>query len=103
RADDRLVRRRELRPECRAQAPAETAGGRPVEVAPGRAEARLRGIEVVLVDDDRLLVHELAHASREPGHVDRAVTLDPARGRRPPFPPPGVLGLPARPTLAHQV
>src|SRR5205809_26836 len=63
RADDRLVRRRELRPECRAQAPAETAGGRPVEVAPGRAEARLRRVEVVLVDDDRLLVHELAHAS----------------------------------------
>src|SRR5260370_105800 len=80
RADDGLVRRRELHPERGAEAPAERARRRPVEIASGLAEARLRRIQVVLVDHDRPLVHDVAHAPGEPGHVDRAVLLPARRG-----------------------
>ena len=71
RADHRLVRRRELRAERRAEPPAQAAGGRIAEIAAGLLDHHLLEHRRVLVDEDRAVVEQLVHARREPLAGDR--------------------------------
>src|SRR2546428_5605626 len=94
-ADDGLVRRGQLGPEGRAQAPAEAAGRRRPEVSPRRAEAALGRIEIVLVHEDGPVVHEIADALRDPDHLEGVFVLRLPRRRGPRLAEPPVLGVPA--------
>src|SRR5437773_12225876 len=62
-ADQRLVRRGELGAEGGAQSPAEPARGRRREIGPRLSEASVGRVQVVLVDNDRLVVHYIAYAA----------------------------------------
>jgi hypothetical protein len=96
-ADHGLVGRGELGAERRAEPPAETAGRRRREVAARRPELGLIRVEIVLVDEDRPVIHEVPDAPREPRHVDGCVRRDGTRAGGASLALAGVL---ARPVLA---
>ena len=98
-ADDGLVRGGELGAERRPEPPAQAPGRGGAEVAPRLRERGLARVEVVLVDEDGAVIHEVADAPRQPGHVDRHVGCHGARAGGPRLAQAAVLALPAPPPL----